>query len=346
MKTLRRFLCVALLAGGLAVPATARADSVKEGVFTLGVHLGNADGVLFGLTNSYDTRKAAHPGGVPLIRRQLRWSIDLAKVFKLPTADLEALEADLERLEFAQMRARLQPTLTTYRALLAKTIHPQAAHVFDLGLQLTMGQQVVQLALNHRPEHREKWRPMATSQGAAMTSNITTNKLEATLARAADFTKRCGGGEAYDSLAPFLGQTLPIWTEDFRKAPAWGTAGPGVVITRVSGSLTKSDPADAVRKGCFAKVHNVTLKAGETYTIDLTSGDGRTGPGFFDVWLRIEDASGKVILNNDDGGEGLNARATFQPKDSGTYRMVVTSYRTGATGSYTLTVRQGGATGR
>lgn len=339
MKTFPRCLAACLVVAGLSVPSAVHADSAKQGVFTLGVHMGNANGTLWGLLRSYDTRVSAHPGAIPLLHRQMRWSIDLAKALKMPTADLEALDRDLDKLTFAQMDARLQPILASHQGLVGKIYAPQASAVYRLGVELTLAGAQIGLARNSRPEDQPKWRKMASGMGGVMAGNITGNKLEATLSLAPEWTTRIDRGDGLDSLAAFNGQILNRWTADFGKAPAWGAAGPGVVVLNQNGTLNKVTP-DAVRKGCFANIHMVNLTAGRTYVIDVTSGDGLKGPGFFDVWLRIEDSTGRVLQNDDDGGDGLNSRATFVPPTSGVYRLVVTSYRAGATGNYNLRVVQ------
>lgn len=160
---------------------------------------------------------------------------------------------------------------------------------------------------------------------------------------AADWNRRASGGEGFGSLVTFSGTILKQWQDDFMKAPGWTGGLAGKVVARFSGSLTKSDPQDRERKGRHCKVHQVRLQAGATYVFDLESGNGRPGPhnpGYFDTWLRLEDAAGRTLINNDDGGEGLNARIRFSPTQGGTFRLVVTSYRTGATGNYALIVRQ------
>jgi len=341
MKTGTSILLAAVATLSLILPTAARADVRKEQVYILGIHLGNANGTLYGLRTSYDTSKRAHPVGVPLLHRQFRWSIDLAKALNLPTADLEALDRDLEKLEFSDMNKRLQPILLSYRAALAKEYVPQATSVFNLGLELTMAGGAVRRALNDLPDRREPFRKLTVTLANAMVTNITTNKLEATVSLASDLSKRAGGGTDFNSLETFIGQILKRWQEDFRNAPGWSTAGGGVVVANFRGSLTTVNSKDRERKASYSTVHSATLRSGATYVIDLESGNGRAGsPGYFDVWLRIEDAAGRTLLNNDDGGEGFNARATFRPTVSGTYRLVVTTYYSGATGNYTLTVRQ------
>lgn len=105
-------------------------------------------------------------------------------------------------------------------------------------------------------------------------------------------------------------------------------------VTR--GQLTRAHPQDRFRRGCHAVVYEMNLPAGQTYQYDLSS---PRGPGNFDTWLRIEDAQGNPLANDDDSGEGLDARIVFAAPRSGVYRIVVTSYAAGATGNYVLTVR-------
>lgn len=85
------------------------------------------------------------------------------------------------------------------------------------------------------------------------------------------------------------------------------------------------------RAGCYERIHEVNLKAGQAYVIDLTSNR-------FDTYLFLEDSSGRVLARNDDGGVGTNSRIIFTPTRNGTYRLVVTTYRMGALGAYRLRV--------
>lgn len=121
-----------------------------------------------------------------------------------------------------------------------------------------------------------------------------------------------------------------------------GTSTPSLLTQRrITFALAETDPIDPIRPEHHHKVYEVTLKAGQTYTIDLMSGDGRPGPhnpGYFDIYLRIEGPNA-VNLSNDDGGEGRNSRITFTPNVNGTFRLISTSYAKGATGDFTLRVR-------
>jgi hypothetical protein len=100
----------------------------------------------------------------------------------------------------------------------------------------------------------------------------------------------------------------------------------------LTGELTKKDPFDKKRKASHQKVHELELKAGATYMIDLRSID-------FDTFLRLENAAGNKISENDDLGDAdANSRLGFVPKKTGTYRAVVTTSEGEQTGRYTLYV--------
>jgi tetratricopeptide (TPR) repeat protein len=94
------------------------------------------------------------------------------------------------------------------------------------------------------------------------------------------------------------------------------------------GELKKSDPRDRLRKHSPHKVHEVDLKKGQAYRIELHSAR-------FDTFLRVEDGTGKVMAENDDiGPTDLNSRLGFVPQRSGKYRLIVTSSQGGQAGAY------------
>jgi HEAT repeat protein len=99
----------------------------------------------------------------------------------------------------------------------------------------------------------------------------------------------------------------------------------------VQGVLTADDPFDPVRGGCYQVVHVYFMKAGQTYTIDLKS--------TWDNFLRLENSQGQQLAQDDDSGGFPNARIIFKAPADGPYRIIVTSFGSGATGSYTLTVK-------
>jgi len=101
----------------------------------------------------------------------------------------------------------------------------------------------------------------------------------------------------------------------------------------VTDRLTEDETEDrGVLKGKSAKSHTIQLAAGEKVQIDLMSKD-------FDCYLYLTDSKGKVLDQNDDGGEGLNSRITFTSPARGTYKLIATSFAKNATGRYRMTVR-------
>jgi hypothetical protein len=109
----------------------------------------------------------------------------------------------------------------------------------------------------------------------------------------------------------------------------------------IRGKLTAQDPLDKIRVGSRAKVYTARLAPGY-HVIDLTSGSGVAGaenPGFFDTYLRIHDAQGNLVAENDDHGGTYNSRATFQIARPGEFVIVVTSFAPGATGDFELRIR-------
>jgi hypothetical protein len=96
-------------------------------------------------------------------------------------------------------------------------------------------------------------------------------------------------------------------------------------ITRFTGSVTGTQREPS---------HQVKLQAGKTYVIDLES-------EAFDTVLRLEDAAGKKLDENDDLGPGsLNYRLIFTPPQDANFRVVATAFEANAAGAYTLTIRE------
>jgi serine protease Do len=88
-------------------------------------------------------------------------------------------------------------------------------------------------------------------------------------------------------------------------------------------------------EGVKERVYQVKLVEGKTYVIDMISADQKS----LDPYLRLLDATGKKLEEDDDGGEGLNARITFRATATGTYQIVATSFGGRGLGEFTLEVR-------
>jgi tetratricopeptide (TPR) repeat protein len=82
------------------------------------------------------------------------------------------------------------------------------------------------------------------------------------------------------------------------------------------------------------QAHEVKLHTGTTYVIDLQSSQ-------FDPYLRLQDAHGKVLAENDDiSPDNLNSRLLVMVNQSATYRLVVTSFQQHGAGAYNLSIRE------
>jgi hypothetical protein len=73
------------------------------------------------------------------------------------------------------------------------------------------------------------------------------------------------------------------------------------------------------------------MVADRTYVIELES-------AAFDAFLRLEDATGKLLAENDDSPCNQNSRLDFVPKTDGSYRIVATSLQEAGTGPYALRI--------
>lgn len=114
------------------------------------------------------------------------------------------------------------------------------------------------------------------------------------------------------------------------KAPAPANA---TMVLEKQDQLTPQDPFDKMRVASRAKRYTVQLDAGKTYTIDMMA----VNPPGFDSYLRLE-LNGLTVAQDDDGGDGLNARISFQPMQTGQYVIVATTFQP-QLGSYRLTVQ-------
>jgi hypothetical protein len=128
------------------------------------------------------------------------------------------------------------------------------------------------------------------------------------------------------------GKALPFKfneNEFKEKIPSAG----GTIVLDAKGKLADNDPLDKVRAGCRRQVRDFKMVAGETYTFDLHSTD-------FDAFLRLEDAAGKQIKDDDDSAGNLNARIVYRATKDDMIRIIITTCDPGESGNYQLTVRQ------
>jgi hypothetical protein len=122
-----------------------------------------------------------------------------------------------------------------------------------------------------------------------------------------------------------LGSTQPV-------TPTRG----GKIVFEKSDKLTSMDPKDVNRSGSFFKVYDFRMSPLTDYTLDMTGGNPKKP---FDPYLRLEDASGKFITDDDDGGGNMNARIVFRPAREDTYRIIVSTFDPDQTGPFQFTIR-------
>jgi hypothetical protein len=106
------------------------------------------------------------------------------------------------------------------------------------------------------------------------------------------------------------------------------------VVHEVGTGLTLKGMLGKAKAPQFA--YNVKFVAGTTYVIDMVS----PNQDALDPYLLLHDPSGKKIAEDDDGGDGLNARIVYRAERTGTYRIVCTSFERSGAGPYVLTVRE------
>jgi hypothetical protein len=107
--------------------------------------------------------------------------------------------------------------------------------------------------------------------------------------------------------------------------------------TVVNDELKTTDLKDKVRTTSYCKTYTFKMIEGRSYQIDLNS--------VWDNYLRLEDPKGDQVAEDDDGGGFPNARIVYRAPKTGDYTIICTSFTPGATGKYTLTVKDltGGA---
>jgi hypothetical protein len=103
----------------------------------------------------------------------------------------------------------------------------------------------------------------------------------------------------------------------------------------VKSELAKTDPKDRVRRNSPSKVYSVKLEGNKTYQIDMTSDK-------IDSYLRLEDADGKQLAEDDDSGGFPNARIIFACPKDGTYQIIATTF-VGGEGPFNLRIEEKGA---
>lgn len=99
-------------------------------------------------------------------------------------------------------------------------------------------------------------------------------------------------------------------------------------VRTITGELTPA--SRRLQDGTYAEGHPFTGRAGQGVLIDLVS-------DAFDAYLLLVGPDGQVVAENDDGGDGVNARLLVTLPTTGTYEIWVNTYGPQEVGAYTLT---------
>jgi hypothetical protein len=116
--------------------------------------------------------------------------------------------------------------------------------------------------------------------------------------------------------------------------------GGGMTMTGTRGQILRGQSVSGMLSLSDARLADNSLfqawayygQAGEVITLSVASSD-------FDAFAVIQDGSGNVLARDDDSGGGLNALITFALPYTGMYRLIANTYRQGAVGAFTLSVR-------
>lgn len=85
--------------------------------------------------------------------------------------------------------------------------------------------------------------------------------------------------------------------------------------------------------GKLGKVFSVSVKAGQSYTINLDSGT-------MDSYLYLFDAKSKLVAQDDDSGGDLNSQIVYRATQDGVVHVIATTLDGDETGEFTLRVRK------
>ncbi|MEI8258475.1 MAG: caspase family protein, partial [Deltaproteobacteria bacterium] len=136
---------------------------------------------------------------------------------------------------------------------------------------------------------------------------------------------------------PAVGTTTPTPAFEPLVGPgasgASGATAPAPNGTRVvEGNLAQGD--QQLRTGEFTESHTMQFRPGETVRFRLDS-------THFDAYLIVRPPSGHQLDNDDLAPGSTNAGVDVPVAEAGDYTVMVTSYRPGETGAYTLRVEHG-----
>ncbi|HEX3315407.1 MAG TPA: serine protease [Gemmataceae bacterium] len=154
---------------------------------------------------------------------------------------------------------------------------------------------------------------------------------------------RIGGGSITENVHVPI-DTFRLTWDRLASSQNWGgqigqqtlvkSAGGKIVFEKKS-KISFGDPRDRLLEQSHFKAFPFDVKAGSTYTIDLSS-------KAFDAYLRLEDARKKVLAEDDDGAarNSTDARIVYRANRDETLTIIATSFGPDQSGRFELTVRE------
>jgi hypothetical protein len=130
------------------------------------------------------------------------------------------------------------------------------------------------------------------------------------------------GSSATNSVAP---ENTGLGADPFKDIPAYSKVFMGDAYTSAVG------PGDLVFDGKYAGIYYFTGEAGQSVTIDMTSD---SVDSYLHLLFHNDSNLDDVIASDDDGGEGTNAKLTFELPQTGYYTILATTAFEDETGSY------------
>jgi serine/threonine protein kinase/WD40 repeat protein len=110
---------------------------------------------------------------------------------------------------------------------------------------------------------------------------------------------------------------------------------------RTEGEISVKDAKVLGHGDTFFKAYPYQMEAGKLYRIDFVSKEddaSKKPQERFDPFLRLEDPSGKIVAQDDDGGGFPNARILYKAAVSGVHKIVCTTVFPRMFGRFALTV--------
>lgn len=136
-----------------------------------------------------------------------------------------------------------------------------------------------------------------------------------------------GGGVAQPS--PTQPQPVPVQPQPNPTQP-----NPSARARQITGTLARGDRT--LQTGEFVDQHTLQFRPGESVRLRLESSQ-------FDTYLLVRSPSGRQQDNDDLVPGNTNSGIDIPSAEAGNYQVMVTSYRPGETGAYTLRVESGAA---